>query len=619
MKRTFLGRYRRYFVMAFLILFTLLTISRFYRDTLGSTETMMEDSLSESAKIFTLYFDDMIGSHFAGLAQMADTIADKVQNNAKETREALDGSSDLFQDLIIYDRTGKKIFGDDIGVTLDPDDVERIVDDKKEYIYPEVVQSGSGKESIILCEPIHYPYGGNVVGILCGTVALEEIQKFFDQWGGEGQNCIFLMQRKGLFVTGSSNYRENITENFNNYFSYLSDCEIANPDFNTEELENRLGKGETSSFSYAMEGKSYVTVLTPSQYPDWFLGYIENIKNFKRVGIEINVGTVVSAVVCLVLWILWIAYFVRFGYRYNRLAESVDRYDEIRRMEGSVMFEFQFSPKRLSFFGDCEGIFGVKQRTLLGEEVYDIYQYVHEEDVSVRGRIHQFYDDDKEKFTTEIRLKNADGEFSWFRITALLIKDKEYGTNLRFLGKIENANQQIADKKNLVQRAEYDLLTGILNKKTMEEKVSKALEHITGNYRYIFFMVDLDNFKNVNDQLGHIMGDRAIVDTAHLLTAVFPRNAYVGRLGGDEFAVCVAYDAFDEESLYDFIRRKAEKVCEVNRRIYSNVDQEIRISSSVGIAVAPDHAKDFQTLYKKADSALYLSKNGGKNCYHIYS
>ena len=204
-------------------------------------------------------------------------------------------------------------------------------------------------------------------------------------------------------------------------------------------------------------------------------------------------------------------------------------------------------------------------------------------------------------------------------MSGILVKDVHSGQNVKFIGKIESADQKIAEEKDLVQRAENDLLTGILNKKTMEEKVTKCLKEIQGgDTHYIFFMVDLDNFKNVNDKLGHIYGDNAIVDTANKLTEIFSNNAYVGRLGGDEFAVCASYDAFDEESLLSYIKKKAEKICEVNRRTYTNGNVSIDITSSVGIAIAPDFGQDFETIYKMADSALYRSKNGGKNCYHIY-
>ncbi len=131
-------------------------------------------------------------------------------------------------------------------------------------------------------------------------------------------------------------------------------------------------------------------------------------------------------------------------------------------------------------------------------------------------------------------------------------------------------------------------------------------------------MVDLDNFKNVNDTLGHIYGDKAIADTAGALTEIFHSNAFIGRLGGDEFAVCAVYDAFDEESLMEFIIKNAEKVCEANRREYSDGANTVRISSSVGISIGPKDGRDFELLYKKADEALYNSKKTGKNKFTVY-
>ena len=219
-----------------------------------------------------------------------------------------------------------------------------------------------------------------------------------------------------------------------------------------------------------------------------------------------------------------------------------------------------------------------------------------------------------------MRIKNGEDSYGWYRVSGMMVKDPKIGINAKFVGKVENADQQIAEEKDLVQRAENDMLTGVLNKKTMEGKVVKVLAEPEkdGNCHYIFFMVDLDNFKNVNDKLGHIYGDTAIVDTANCLSAIFPNNAYVGRLGGDEFAVCAKYDAFDKESLISYIKKKADKICEANRRTYVNGAISVGISSSVGIAVAPDFAQDFKTLYQMADQALYRSKNGGKNCYHIY-
>ena len=132
-------------------------------------------------------------------------------------------------------------------------------------------------------------------------------------------------------------------------------------------------------------------------------------------------------------------------------------------------------------------------------------------------------------------------------------------------------------------------------------------------------MVDLDNFKNVNDTLGHKYGDKAIADTGAELTKVFKNQALIGRLGGDEFAVCSSYDAFDEESLKKYIIKKAEQIKEANRRSYTDGANVVNITSSIVISVAPVDGTDFETVYKKADSALYQSKKTGKDRYTLFN
>ncbi|MCI5586619.1 MAG: sensor domain-containing diguanylate cyclase, partial [Lachnospiraceae bacterium] len=261
------------------------------------------------------------------------------------------------------------------------------------------------------------------------------------------------------------------------------------------------------------------------------------------------------------------------------------------------------------------------KKRFLGECVYDVFDYVHEDDISIRSRLRKFFESGETLFSSELRIKNFNGEYAWYewyKITGTVIRDKE-GNNISFVGKLTDADKQIAEEKNLVQRAENDLLTGVFNKKTMEEKITKLLEDRKTDRYYIFFMVDLDNFKNVNDTLGHIYGDKAICDTANVLSEIFKTNAVVGRLGGDEFAVCAIYDSFDEESLSQYIIKKAEEIRKANLRSYTDGASKVDISSSIGIAVSPNDGTDFQSLYKNADMALYESKKSGKNKYTRFS
>lgn len=301
----------------------------------------------------------------------------------------------------------------------------------------------------------------------------------------------------------------------------------------------------------------------------------------------------------------------------TKTMKLLDNYSILDKQERAVLFEYTFYPKKVEVFGDISMLLGNKFKTLVGEAVYDVYDCVHEDDTSIRGRLHEFFDSTEKVFSSEIRLIDKDGNYGWYRITGTIFRDNT-GRNIRFVGKLINANRQISMEKSLVQRAENDLLTGVLNKKTIESKIAELLSNKSEDRYYIFYMVDLDNFKNVNDTLGHIYGDRAIADTAKVLQDIFHSNALIGRLGGDEFAVCVVYDAFDEESLMKFIIKNAERVCAANRREYSDGASTVKISSSIGIAVAPKDGQNFEILYKRADEALYNSKNTGKNKYTLY-
>lgn len=618
MKQTFWSCGKIYVMLFITAIISMLAISSFYRDVSGSAGDIAEKNLSGNAEIFTAYFDDHIQNSLTQLKQLAKAIDVSMYQDSTMTKELLKDYKGLFSSLSVLTVNGAQEYGDRVTLKLDQDNMlETLVYDRKPVVYSEMIHDQYNNDGIMLAVPIEMD--GKVNGIIAGTITIESLNKLMDKWGYAQSGCAFLISPKGSYLTKGKKFNEILGGKANSFFTYLSNSELIGEYGSISDIEHGVGRRDALSFRHQYSGKEYLTVLYPSEYGNWYLGFAEAVATSERDGFFVEKGTKIYMGISLVLWIILLAVFLLVNYRDYKNRDSLQRYSVLDTMDKAVIFEFQFEPKRFRMFGNTLAMFGTEVKTLRGEEVYEVYQYVHEDDRSVRGRIHRFYDDDSRKFMAEIRIKNlADGGFSWYRISGILVKDVRYGVNQKFIGRIESADQQIAEEKSLVQRAENDLLTGVLNKKTMEEKVTKCLQNIEGNIHYIFFMVDLDNFKNVNDKLGHIYGDNAIVDTAKYLSEIFTNNAYIGRLGGDEFAVCAAYDAFDEESLLDFIKKKAEKICEVNRRTYVNGSISISISSSVGIAIAPDFGQDFETIYRMADSALYRSKNGGKNCFHIY-
>lgn len=616
MREMFWVYLKRYMALGATVLVTILAITTLYHNIGGDAVNIARDNMIEDSNVFSAYVDDTIEGRLDHLRQLAKTIDISVYQNSDEVKEALRNYKGLFSSLTILTINGAKEYGDHITLKFDEEEIlEQLVYDRKAVVYSDSVRELSNKEVIVMAVPIETD--GKVCGIIAGTVSVDVLNNVMDKWGLAQEGCAFLITTKGKYITRGKKFNEILGGKANSFFTYLANSSMTGEVTSLTDVENAVAGNRQVTLSYRYGGNDYIGVLSPSAYEDWYIGYVEAASELRHTSINMGKDAIFLLVLSAILWGTWIVAAIVLIHKNCKAQIELERYYMLNQLERSIIFEFQFEPKRLSFFGDCVGMFGKDLKTLYGEEVYEVYQYVHEDDRSVRGRIHRFYDDETRKFLAELRIKNSDG-YGWYRITGILIKDKRYGGNQKFIGKIEDANQQIAEEKSLVQRAENDLLTGVLNKKTMEEKVTECLQNISGNTCYIFFMVDLDNFKNVNDKLGHIYGDTAIVDTAKLLSEVFSKNAFIGRLGGDEFAVCASYDAFDEESLKSYIKKKAEKICEVNRRTYVNGAVSISISSSVGIAVATEPGIDFETIYKKADSALYRSKNGGKNCYHIY-
>lgn len=605
-----------YFTVLLIVLFSIVSIMAISHDMNGSTTELAARNLGDDARMFTAHFDDMFTQNFYHLQQLGKQL--KGTDYLPDMQAALEDYKTIFHSVEVMGLDGNWKCGDELDVELKQGGVfDSIVFDKANVVYSKKINEEDNEESIGLCVPLEQ--NGEAAGVLIGTIAVSKINELMDSWGYTDEDCAFVVNIQGNCMSSGEKFNKVLGEKTTNYFTCLSNSDLEGEISSISKFERAFLEGDPFPIRYSYVGKEYIGEFYPSNYGNWYVGFIERTDNLYQDWVSFSGKTIAFLVITSILWIGVLVFTIYAIYNKVFLQTELERYTIVHNLEQSIILEMRFSPRRLEFFGDTKEMFGVENVVLNGEEVFDIYKYVHEDDQSVRGRLHHFYDEGEESvFTAEIRIKNGVDSYGWYRISGTVIKDKHLGINTKFVAKISNADQQISEEKDLLQRAENDLLTGILNKKTMEEKVSGALKEIKGNNHCIFFMVDLDNFKNVNDKLGHIYGDKAIVDTAHLLTELFPNNAYVGRLGGDEFAVCAIYDAFDKESMINYIKKKADKICEVNRRTYANGNVSVDISSSVGIAIAPDSEQNFEIVYKMADSALYRSKNGGKNCYHIY-
>jgi diguanylate cyclase (GGDEF)-like protein len=172
---------------------------------------------------------------------------------------------------------------------------------------------------------------------------------------------------------------------------------------------------------------------------------------------------------------------------------------------------------------------------------------------------------------------------------------------------------------NLATKAEFDQLSGLLNKISFEDKVNKSMEYHDMNRRFVFIMLDADNFKQVNDCLGHACGDQVIVRISHLLLNCFDAGTWIGRLGGDEFGICIEYFLDTREMVCQHVERFMKMLFFAFSEEFGKEHSKCELTLSAGVCIADDEIRlNFQTLYRRADAALYVSKRSGKNRYTMY-
>lgn len=199
----------------------------------------------------------------------------------------------------------------------------------------------------------------------------------------------------------------------------------------------------------------------------------------------------------------------------------------------------------------------------------------------------------------------------WFRADLLMVQDPATNDVMASI-LYSNVDTNIKEKERLTREAERDTMTGLYNHATAENLINKTLDNNTGE-RCCLLVIDLDDLRIINSDLGHPEGDRALKSIADQLTAQFDQKSILGRIGGDEF-VALIQEIPDVSDLHKMVDGFMHRIQEC--RIGVRNDRTIHVSVGGSIGLVGEH--DFRTLYRQADLALFYTKARGKNGFHLY-
>jgi diguanylate cyclase (GGDEF)-like protein/PAS domain S-box-containing protein len=218
------------------------------------------------------------------------------------------------------------------------------------------------------------------------------------------------------------------------------------------------------------------------------------------------------------------------------------------------------------------------------------------------------------EYSTEKRYVHKKGHVIWAHVSATIIRDRE-GRPVSTAGIVQEITDRKLMEEEIRYMAQHDTLTGLPNRSLFSDILAQEVAQAERDGKKLALLfVDLDRFKEVNDRLGHEVGDQLLRETALRLRKLLRKADSIGRIGGDEFNIVLA-DIVRAEDVADI----AAKLVEGFRQPFPVAGRQLRVTISVGIAFFPDDGRDIDSVLRAADMAMYHAKQRGRDQYEFYN
>ena len=277
-----------------------------------------------------------------------------------------------------------------------------------------------------------------------------------------------------------------------------------------------------------------------------------------------------------------------------------------------IEWDHEFRVRRWS--QQAEKIFGWSESDVLGRHFRDWHFVVEDDDPQFAAVNMRLMEDGHPRTTSLNRNYRNDGRIIWCEWYNSSLRDAA-GKVVSILSLAQDVTTRVLAEERLVYQATHDGLTSLPNRAMLQDRMQQAVSRARrSGVRVGALFIDLDRFKEVNDTLGHRIGDELLREIADRLKRTLRDSDFLVRLSGDEFMVLV-----EQLEDLDSARLVAEKILEEIRRPTRIEGHEIHVSASIGISLFPDDASDVESLLKNSDMAMYRAKEMGKNAFQFFS
>lgn len=296
----------------------------------------------------------------------------------------------------------------------------------------------------------------------------------------------------------------------------------------------------------------------------------------------------------------------------QQLQMSLERYRIVMEQTKDIVFEWDLETDHVEYSAQAKEKFGYE---LISENIskrLSSISHIHPDDVGPFMELIRSMKNRRRYAEMELRIADAAGNYKWFRIRGTLQSDPE-GKPCKVIGIMIDINNEKEKTRQLKERAELDSLTKLYNKESGRRLMEKELELSSEDLSCAVFVVDLDNFKQINDRYGHMFGDAVLRKIAELFTQFFRREDIISRIGGDEFLILLPGVDGSEQA-----KAIADRVLSQLDKAFETLLSGCHVSCSIGIAIAPKDGKEYNLLFQKADKAMYQAKESGKGRSCVY-